>query len=105
MGGVASYGVSKYREVVAPERLVFVQGFADEHGAPARHPLAATWPLYMLATLTFTEVGEHTLFRVKWVPHEATAEEVATFEAAFASMNGGWGHSFEALARYLATQG
>ena len=34
-----------YREIVAPERLVWVHSFSDEAGGLTRHPLSPTWPL------------------------------------------------------------
>jgi len=34
-----------YREVTAPERLVWEHSFSDEAGGLTRHPLSPTWPL------------------------------------------------------------
>lgn len=47
-----------YREVVAPERIVCTDSFADEHGkvVPATHyGLSSDFPLEMLVTVTFEE--------------------------------------------------
>src|SRR4051812_29031866 len=63
-GGVFHYGMRSpdgrvmwgkfvYREVAAPERLVFVVSFTDEKGTPIRHPFSATWPLEVLSTVGF----------------------------------------------------
>src|ERR1700676_4360551 len=34
-----------YREIAAPDHLVWAQSFSDEAGALTRHPLSPTWPL------------------------------------------------------------
>src|SRR5205823_4677268 len=55
-GGIFHYGMRSpdgremwgrwvFREVVAPERLVFVASFSDEAGGVTRHPFAPDWPL------------------------------------------------------------
>jgi uncharacterized protein YndB with AHSA1/START domain len=92
-----------YREIVAPERLVWVHSFSDEAGGLTRHPLSPTWPLEMLTTVTFAEEpGGKTEVTLRWSPLNATAEEQATFNAAHDSMRGGWGGTFERLDAYLA---
>jgi len=92
-----------YREIAAPERLVWVHSFSDEAGGLTRHPMSPTWPLEMLSTVTFTEEpGGKTKVNLRWSPLNATAEEQATFNAAHDSMNGGWAGTFERLDAYLA---
>jgi uncharacterized protein YndB with AHSA1/START domain len=92
-----------YREIVAPERLVWVHSFSDEAGGLTRHPLSPTWPLEMLTTVTFAEEpGDKTKVNLCWSPLHASAEEQATFNAAHDSMNGGWAGTFERLDAYLA---
>lgn len=56
----------------------------------------------MLSTIIFTEQAGQTTVTVRWVPLNATAEEIKTFEAGFESMQQGWGGTFEQLAEYLA---
>jgi uncharacterized protein YndB with AHSA1/START domain len=92
-----------YREIVAPERLVWVHSFSDEAGGLTRHPLSATWPLELLTTVTLEEApGGKTKLTLRWSPHNATAEEIKTFDAARDGMTQGWSGSFERLAAYLA---
>ena len=43
--GKTMWGKFVYREIVAPEKLAFINFFSDEKGGVARHPLAPTWPL------------------------------------------------------------
>jgi uncharacterized protein YndB with AHSA1/START domain len=40
------------REIVEPERLVFVNSFSDEAGGLNRHPMKDTWPMELLSTIT-----------------------------------------------------
>ena len=101
--GVEMWGLQEFREVVRNERIVHVQSFSDPGRGLARHPLAATWPRYMLATTTFEDDAPgKTKITVSWAPHESDATEDATFAAAHAGMNGGFGGMFDTLDRYLA---
>ena len=101
--GSAMWGKFVYREVVAPERMVFINSFSDEAGGITRHPMAPTWPLEMLSTFTFEEApGGKTKLTIRWSPHNATDEERKTFDAGHASMTQGWGGTMEQLAAYLA---
>jgi uncharacterized protein YndB with AHSA1/START domain len=91
-----------YREIVAPERLVWVHSFSDEAGGLTRHPLSPTWPLELLTTVTLKEApGGKTNVTLRWSPLNATAEEEQTFAAARDGMTQGWNGTFERLATYL----
>jgi uncharacterized protein YndB with AHSA1/START domain len=93
-----------YREIAAPERLVWVHSFSDEAGGLTRHPLSPTWPLELLTTVTFAEEpGGKTTVTLRWTPLNATPEEQKTFDAAHEGMRGGWSGSFDRLGDYLAT--
>jgi uncharacterized protein YndB with AHSA1/START domain len=101
--GKTMWGKFVYREIAAPERMVWVNSFSDEAGGLTRHPLSPTWPLEMLTTLTLeAEPGEKTKLTIRWSPINATAEEQKTFDAGHDSMRGGWGGTLEQLAAYLA---
>jgi uncharacterized protein YndB with AHSA1/START domain len=103
--GTAMWGKFVYREVVAPERMVFINSFSDEAGGITRHPMAPTWPLEMLSTFTFEEApGGKTKLTIRWSPHNATDEERKTFDAGHDSMRQGWGGTLEQLTAYLAKQ-
>ena len=102
--GQVMWGKFVYREIKAPERLVWVNSFSDEAGGITRHPLSATWPLEMLTTVTFeNEPGGKTKVTIRWSPLNASDEERATFDAGHASMQQGWSGTFEQLAAYLAS--
>ena len=101
--GKVMWGKFVYREIAAPERLVFVNSFSDENGGLTRHPMAATWPLGLLSTFAFAEAGPgKTTFTVTWAPLSPSAAERATFDAGHDSMMQGWSGTMEQLAAYLA---
>ena len=103
--GKDMWGRMVYREIVPPEKIVFINSFSDEQGGLTRHPMAPTWPLEMLSIFTFEEQpGGKTRFAVRWSPHNATAEEQATFDSGHASMNTGWSGTMENLEAYLAKE-
>jgi uncharacterized protein YndB with AHSA1/START domain len=101
--GQLMWGRQVYREIVAPERLVFVNSFSDENAGLTRHPMAPTWPIELLTVVTFEEQpGGKTKLTVRWSPINPNAEEQKTFDAGHDSMRGGWGGTFDKLAAYLA---
>ena len=103
-GGNVMWAKFVYREIVEPERLVWVHSFSDEAGGLTRHPLSPTWPLEMLTTVTFDEpIRGQTGVTIRWSPINASTDEQKTFDAAHDSMRGGWGGTFDRLAAYVAT--
>ena len=59
--GSEMWGKWVFREIVEPERLVFVSSFSDKNAGLTRHPMAPTWPIEMLGTATFIDQGGKTL--------------------------------------------
>jgi len=100
--GQDMWGKFVYREIVKPERLVYIVHFSDAKGGVTRHPMAPTWPLKTLSTTTFEARGKETLLTVRAVPFEATDEERRTFEKGRESMKMGWGGTIDQLEAYLA---
>lgn len=100
--GKVLWGKWAFREIVPRERLVFVSGFSDEKGGVTRHPLSPDWPLQLLSTILFQDLGGKTLVTVKWVPLEPTAVEAKAFAGGFDSMRGGWGGTMDRCEGYLA---
>jgi uncharacterized protein YndB with AHSA1/START domain len=113
-GGVAMYclrmpdgkelwGKWVFCEVLAPERLSFVNSFSNQQGGLERHPMSPTWPLEMLTTVTFAATAPaKTTLQLVWTPFNANAEERRTFDAGFGSMEQGWGGTLDQLAAFLA---
>ena len=52
--GQEMWGRFIYREIVKPERMVYVVSFSDPKGGVTRHFLSPEWPAEMLNTATFT---------------------------------------------------
>jgi uncharacterized protein YndB with AHSA1/START domain len=96
------WGKFTYREVVAPERLVFIVSFSDEKGGVSRHWLSPKWPLEVLNTVTFTEQGGKTTVRLSGFPINAIEEERKTFEGGFQSMQQGFKGTLDQLDEYLS---
>jgi len=100
--GTEIWGKMVYREISPRDRIVFLNSFSDEAGGTTRHPMAPTWPLEMLSIFTFEDMpGGKTRFTVRWSPHNASAEEIATFDAGHDSMRQGWGGTLDKLAAHL----
>jgi uncharacterized protein YndB with AHSA1/START domain len=96
------WGKFAYRDIVVPERLVFVVSFTDEAGNPTRHPLSPNWPLEVLTTVTFAEHEGGTALSMRSVPINATESERKTFEDGHESVRRGTAGTFDQLAEYLA---
>ena len=102
--GHEMWGKALYREITAPERLVYINAFSDAQGGTTRHPLSPTWPLEMLTTFTFTEKDGKTTLTIKWeLTDTVTVEERTTFDNAHAGMTQGWTGSLDNLTEYLKT--
>jgi len=102
--GMEIWGKWVYREIVKPERLVFISSFSDEKGGTTQHPWDANWPRELLSTITFAESGGKTIVTVRWSAHNATDAQKKVFIAGQPSMNMGWGGTFERLVSYLAKE-
>jgi uncharacterized protein YndB with AHSA1/START domain len=101
--GLPMWGKFVFREIVAPERMVFISSFSDEAGGTTRHPGQMSWPLEIRSAFTFEELPDgKTKFTVRWSPHKASAEERKTFDDGYNSMRMGWSGTLEQLEAYLA---
>lgn len=74
-----------YREIVAPERLVFTHAWLDARGKPAAETLV---------TITFTERGGKTELTLRQTGFESVQSRDGH--------NVGWNSQFDRLAQYLA---
>lgn len=101
--GKEMWGKFAYREVKAPERLVFINSFSDAKGGTTRHPMNPDWPLELVSTITFDEAGPgKTRVTVTWIPAPGSTDlEKKTFDAGRDSMKMGWGGTMEQLNDYL----
>ena len=92
-----------YREIAAPERIVFVNCFCNESGALERNPMVPGWPLEVLSVFRFAEQDGRTAFTLEWTPLNAAKEECELFDSFREGMAIGWEGTFEQLDAYLAT--
>jgi uncharacterized protein YndB with AHSA1/START domain len=101
--GYKLWGKFVYREIVPPERLVYVNSFSNEAGELKRHPIVPTWPAETLITVTLEEEpGGKTKFTVLWSPHNASEIERKTFDMGHVGMRATWTTTLDQLAAYLA---
>jgi uncharacterized protein YndB with AHSA1/START domain len=100
--GQEMWGKFVYREIVAPERLVFVSSFSDGDGKTMRSPFSESWPLEVLASLTFSEDRGRTMLALHSVPVNATQAEQDTFAVWHGSMQQGWTGTLDQLAGHLS---
>lgn len=92
-----------YREIAPPERIVFVNAFANEAGELKRHPIIPTWPMETVTAIALEEEdGGKTKITVHWWPHNATDIERKTFDMSHIGMKAIWGSTFDRLAAHLA---
>jgi uncharacterized protein YndB with AHSA1/START domain len=101
--GHEMWGKFVYKEIVEPEKLVYIVSFSDEQGNITRHPMSQTWPLETITTLTLTEENGKTKLTMVGGPYNATEEERATFEGASGNVQQGFKGTMDQLDAYLAT--
>lgn len=101
-GGQAMRGKFVYREISAPERLVFISSFSDEAGSLVRNPMSASWPLEVMNTLMLDEQAGKTRLTLRGGPYSATEVERKTFFDARENIQQGFAGTFAQLDAYLA---
>ena len=101
-GGNSNYQRVEYTEVTPPDPLVWLHSSSDADWNVIPSPMMADWPRVLLTTVTFEEFGDKPKMRLTWVPHEASAAEIACFAAAIDRMGKGWDAGMELLAELLA---
>jgi uncharacterized protein YndB with AHSA1/START domain len=102
--GEEMWGKFLYKEITAPERLVWINSFSDKDGGTTVHPMSPDWPREMHTTITFEAQGANkTKITVRWLPVEgSTGKELGTFDEGRSSMNQGWSGTFEQFNEFLA---
>lgn len=98
------WGKFAYLEVVAPEKMVFIQSFSDEHGNTIRAPFNENWPLEIINIITLEECEGKTILTLKGGPVNASAEEQAAYYGMAPMLQQGLEGTFDQLAVYLAGQ-
>ncbi len=101
-GGYELWGKFEYREIEEPSRIAWVNSFSDPDGGTVRAPFLADFPLHVLNVMTLREDGERTILRLQGAPLDATDAEWAVFKGMHASMQQGFGGTFDQLDAFLA---
>lgn len=102
--GHVMWGKFVYQEVTPPEKLVFIQSFADEDGNIVRAPFNPNWPRQILNILTLSDEAGKTLLTLHGYPLNATEQERAVFETMRPMVQQGFDGTFDQLADYLESQ-
>lgn len=103
-GAPTMWGRFNYREVVAPERLVWLNSFANERCGIARAPFSESCPLEIQNSVIFTEHAGTTTVTLRAEPFGEMEEERKYFDelCSSGSLEQGYGGTFEQLAAHLA---
>lgn len=100
--GLTKFGQISYKTIKPNELLVYLQNFCDEHGNFTKAPFSATYPDYLLTTVTFSETETKTKIFVRWeIFGDASPKEIETFNALKENMTVGWTESFIKLEHLL----
>ncbi len=103
-GAPVMWGRFNYREIVAPERIVWLNSFANEKCGIARAPFSEICPLEIENTVTFTERAGATTVVLRAQPFGEIAEERKFFDelCSSGSLAQGNGGMFEQLGEFLS---
>lgn len=100
--GMVFYGRFVFHEIVPQQRLLFVLSFADKDGNKTRNPWDANWPLDILTTIEFDDLGGRTEVTVRWLPVNASDVEEKTFDKGREDCKAGWSGTFDNLDTHMA---
>ena len=90
--------IVEFKEVAAPERLVWHHHSADADWSVAANSMMPDWPRTLLSELTLTERDGQTSLVLVQTPVDASPDELACFENMSAGMGQGWTKGFAILA-------
>jgi len=93
------WGIGVYREIVAPEMIVYIDSFADAEGnpvPPAHYGISPGHPAETLVTVTFTEHDGKTTLTLRHSIPESVEEREGTQQ--------GWTQMLDRLAEVLAVR-
>ena len=103
-GAPTMWGRFNYREIVAPERIVWPNSFSNEKCGIARAPFSDLCPLEIENSVTLKEHDGSTTVSLCAEPFGEVAEERKFFDelCSSRSLERGYDGTFEQLADYLA---
>ena len=96
------WGRFNYREIAAPDRIVWLNSFSNERCGMARAPFSEDCPLEIENAVTFVEQAGTTTVTLRATPFGEAAAERKFFEELRPSLEQGYGGTFDQLADWLA---
>jgi uncharacterized protein YndB with AHSA1/START domain len=100
-GAPTWWGRFNYREIVAGERIVWLNSFANAQCGISRAPFSDVCPLEIENSATFTEKDGVTTVSLRAMPFGESAAERQYFEELKPSLEQGYGGTLDQLAGYL----
>ena len=102
MGDTVRYGVFHYVAIEEPNRIEWINSFADEAGEIIAAPFPGlVFPKEVMNILTLTENDGVTTLHLTGYPINANEEEENTYYSMFASMKQGFTGTLDQLEAYL----
>jgi len=99
--GQISYGRFLFKKIEPHDLLEFTNAFADEQARVVKAPFDIPLPLEIFYRLVFTGSNNKTTITLTGEPVNASPEETESFQAINASMQEGFGATFDKLSIYL----
>ncbi|HEY4366795.1 MAG TPA: SRPBCC domain-containing protein [Steroidobacteraceae bacterium] len=100
-GAPTMWGRFNYREIVASERIVWLNSFANERCGIARAPFSEVCPLEIENSVSFVEQAGTTIVNLRAEPFGEVAAERRYFEELRPSLELGYGGTFEQLEDFI----
>lgn len=95
------WGRFNYREIVASQRIVWLNSFSNEKCGITRAPFSELCPLEIENSVMFTEHAGTTTVALRAEPFGESAEERKFFDDLQPSLEQGYGGTLDQLAGYL----
>lgn len=100
-GAPTTWGRFAYREIVANERLVWLNAFANERCGIVRAPFSDECPLEIENTVQFRTQGDGTTVHLRAAPFGETEAEQRYFQSIGPSLDEGYGGTLDQLEALL----
>lgn len=101
-GEQINYGLFKFMAIEEPDRISWINSFANEQGSIIKPPFEGMdLPKEILNTITLSESNGLTTLTLVSEPYNASGNETATFNAIKESMVQGFTGTFDQLENYL----
>ena len=106
-GAPPMWGRFNFLEISAPDRIVWLNSFANRDCGMARAPFSDKCPLEILNIVTFSETSEGTTQTLRAEPFGANEHEKQFFEdlCSSGSLAQGFGGTFDQLSTHLTRDG